>query len=120
MLMCVMLIDASSVAESASVPPRQGGMAVVAPGAVSKKGGGKKSGKGRFASGNAAKPISKICKMASVRHLDKKKLCGAFNTAKGCTNQRQCPQWGIHCCAYIVADDGTICGKTDHGYQGHS
>ena len=49
-----------------------------------------------------------------------RKFCGAFNSKRGCTHgEAQCPQWAEHKCGYIVHDDGTVCGATEHGWSSH-
>ena len=44
-----------------------------------------------------------------------KKLCGAFNSAKGCPDERNCPQEALHRCNIITSSDGRVCFATDHG-----
>ena len=44
-----------------------------------------------------------------------KKLCGAFNSAKGCPDERYCPQKALHRCNTITSTDGCVCFATDRG-----
>ena len=54
------------------------------------------------------------------RPSDNQKICGAFNSRKGCTaDAANCPQWGLHICGYMTGAN-TICGANDHGFAGHT
>ena len=46
------------------------------------------------------------------------KVCGAFNSARGCTREAQCPQRGRHVCS-VKMRDGTMCQARDHGAATH-
>ena len=48
-----------------------------------------------------------------------KKLCGAFNSAKGCLDERYCPQKALHRCNIITSTDGRVCFATDDGGHQH-
>ena len=48
-----------------------------------------------------------------------KKLCGAFNSVKGCPDERNCPQEALHRCNIITSSDGRVCFATDHGGHQH-
>ena len=48
-----------------------------------------------------------------------KKLCGAFNSAQGCPDERYCPQKALHRCNIITSTDGRVCFATDHGAHQH-
>ena len=48
-----------------------------------------------------------------------KKLFGAFNSAKGCPDERNCPQKALHRCNIITSSDGRVCFATDHGGHQH-
>ena len=51
---------------------------------------------------------------ASTLPGGKARLCGAWNSHKGCTRgEAQCPQRALHRCSVILAD-GTICQARDH------
>ena len=48
-----------------------------------------------------------------------KKLCSAFNSGKGCPDERYCPQKVLHRCNIITSTDGRVCFATDHGGHQH-
>ena len=73
------------------------------------------------AKGNG-KGNAKVAKVGSISTKTRKgeKLCGAFNSKKGCVrDHRQCPQKALHRCGVITADDGTVCFHTNHGASTH-
>jgi hypothetical protein len=60
-------------------------------------------------------------KVGNVANMtkDKKRLCGAFNSKKGCKQHAgKCPN-GMHACGYITSADGRVCMQQGHGYAGH-
>ena len=70
-------------------------------------------GKGR--DGGKGKPQPKV----TTRDDANKKICGAFNTPRGCPHgEAQCPQWGRHVCG-VVDKNGRICESRDHGAASH-
>ena len=75
---------------------------------------------GRMAAATAkARRSSKIGKVATTTR-NKEKLCGAFNSKRGCVRrEKDCPQWGKHRCAYIIKEDGACIFATDHGAAHH-
>ena len=46
------------------------------------------------------------------------KLCGAFNSKRGCPNEKSCPQRARHVCS-VILPNGSVCLRTDHGATGH-
>ena len=46
-----------------------------------------------------------------------KRLCGAFNGKRGCTNGKTCAK-GLHICAVMLGEK-RICGSKTHGACGH-
>ena len=50
--------------------------------------------------------------MPRTASMDNKgrKICGAFNSKKGCTHERSCPQRGVHVCSVLLPNGG-VCGK---------
>ena len=94
-------------------------------------GGGRSTGsgtaKGGFASreakGKQAKTRGKGAKTAKIGALSSRtrtgdKLCGAFNSKKGCSG-KSCPQKALHKCAIITRADGTVCFSPNHGAANH-
>ena len=77
------------------------------------KGRGKGKGKGKDDKGK------KEVKLGSMTpQLNGKKYCGNFNF-KGCRHQeKDCPSYGLHQCAYRVSA-GSVCGSRKHGFSGH-
>ena len=48
-------------------------------------------------------------------------ICGAFNGKKGCPSHgNKCPQKAKHVCAYVIRNDGSICGDRNHGFSEHN
>ena len=79
------------------------------------KTGKSKNPLGKGAKKNVKSKIGNLCTNYRGR-----KFCGGFNGKRGCPkSESMCPQWGEHRCGYIVAEDGTVCGATDHGYADH-
>ena len=74
---------------------------------------GKGKGKGKDDKGK------KEVKLGSMTpQLNGKKYCGNFNF-KGCRHQeKDCPSYGLHQCAYRVSA-GSVCGSRKHGFSGH-
>jgi len=80
------------------------------------KGKGGKFGKGSKGGGSEK---SKVGQQASCT-LAGKKICGAFNGKKGCkANDKECPNWGLHICNWIIEPNGDVCGARKHGFAGH-
>ena len=46
-----------------------------------------------------------------------KKLCGAVNSAKGCPDERYCPQKALHRCNIITSTDGRVCFASGRGHR---
>jgi hypothetical protein len=85
----------------------------------SRKGGNGKGGNGSAKGGGKAKFNSGAAKVASTQPGSGKKICGAFNSKKGCrSGQKGCPNWGEHVCG--VMENGRMCGATNHGASSHS
>ena len=50
--------------------------------------------------------------------LNGKKYCGAFNF-KGCRHkEKDCPNYGLHACAYRTSAN-SVCGNRGHGFSTH-
>ena len=79
--------------------------------------GGKGKDKGKKGHGKGKDQDNR---MTTVTMLPggKVKVCGAFNSARGCTKETQCPQRGRHVCS-VKMRDGTICQARDHGAATH-
>ena len=62
-------------------------------------------------SGSAALAAAERSKVGSLAAdaRDGKKLCGAFNSRKGCGDEGRCPQWGLPRCGVIVKGGGAVC-----------
>ena len=90
-----------------------------------KRGGRGKQGQGKdsFAKRNAAKKGPKRGAMSNhlPQHLGGGKVCGAYNSKKGChRKESNCPQGGTHVCGFVVDDAGTPCGKRSCNFVTHS
>ena len=76
----------------------------------SKDKGGKSKGSGKI--GNMMSQTSKA--QGAV------KLCGKFNSLKGCTkDENHCPNWCTHACGYVIDKFGNACMSRAHGFRGH-
>ena len=74
--------------------------------------GGKSQGKGK---GN--KQTGKL--RTSTKDRQDRKICGAFNSAKGCVrDERSCPQGGRHVCS-VLGSNNIVCASTKHNALGH-
>ena len=93
-------------------------------GANARGGRGKQQqGKDSFAKRSSAKRGPKQGSMSNhlPQHLGGGKVCGAFNSKKGChRKESNCPQGGNHVCGYVVDDAGTPCGKRSCNFITHS
>ena len=75
---------------------------------------------GKLVRGKGGKPIrSRVGNLASHWPGSKgaRPLCPAYNSKKGC-RKRKCRGMD-HACGYIIADDGSICGRKDCSYRAH-
>ena len=77
---------------------------------------GKAKGKGKDKGKKQKVVDTNVLRTASVS--GGQKLCGAFNSRKGCPNERSCPQRAQHACS-VIQPDGTVCLRRDHGATGH-
>ena len=82
------------------------------------KGQGGKSAK--KAKGKGKSERGRSCKVGSIASISRsgEKLCGAFNSRKGC-NGKKCPQNAAHYCAVVTHEDGTVCRSPKHGASSH-
>ena len=107
-------------------PPPRRRQAIADGGGAGKGGSG--AGKGGSGAGGGKRPAGpsdpgpgKKYKIGvtSTQLRDGTKICGAFNSKRGCVHESRCPQWGAHRCSYIIREDGTVCGARDHGAADH-
>jgi hypothetical protein len=86
-------------------------------------GGGERRKRSRSKGGDAGKGGGRVKKERTFTIGSLKimgpfgKLCGAFNSKKGCT-MKNCRS-GKHSCGYIVNESGDICGERSHGCSNH-
>ena len=79
-----------------------------------------KGGKGGAARGAGGPQTRSKIGMQSSQTSAGKKLCGAFNSKKGCKGtEKNCPAWGLHICGYIIEESGEIWCARKHGFNGH-
>ena len=81
------------------------------------------SGKGGLPAGSQDGPDSKRAKSYQTGTTRNQlpggtRLCGAFNSVRGCNGGGSCPR-GVHKCNYIISSDGSVCYATDHGACDH-
>ena len=76
----------------------------------------KGKGKGKDKGKNKAPRTDNGPRLASTHN--NQKLCGAFNSKRGCPNEKSCPQRARHVCS-VILPNGSVCLRTDHGAAGH-
>ena len=84
---------------------------------------GKKSGRGKGKGGKQGKQgksqIHSVVGKIATTTRQGERLCGAFNSKKGCRTATSCPQSAVHQCGGIVKPDGTVCFSKNHGASQH-
>ena len=82
-------------------------------------GKGKGNAKGKDAKSKGSGKIGDMMSQTS-KAQGAVKLCGKFNSLKGCTkDENHCPSWCTHACGYVIDKFGNACMSRTHGFRNH-